>query len=131
MLRSIAAVIAGYVTLAVLTAGTIFLLGAAFPASYTPTNTGWVLFNLLYGALYAVVGGYVAGVIARRAEVGHGLALGILMVVLSLVTFVLTQTGQPPTGQPLWYSIALVVLALPTPVLGSYLRQRQRTARGA
>jgi hypothetical protein len=131
MLRSIGAVIAGYFTLAVLTAGTIFLLGTVFPASYTPTNTGWVLFNLLYGALYAVLGGYVTGLIAQRAEVRHGLALGIVMVVLSIVTFVLTQTGPTPTGQPLWYSIALVVLALPTPVLGGYLRNRQRTVRGA
>ena len=101
-----------------------------FPASYTPTNTGWVLFNLLYGALYAVVGGYVTGIIAQRAEVRHALALGIVMVVLSAALFILAQTSSTPTVQPLWYRVTLIVLALPAPVLGGYLRNRQRTARG-
>jgi hypothetical protein len=130
MLRSIGAVIAGYLTLTVLTAGTIFLLGAVFPASYTPANTGWVLFNLLYGALYAVLGGYVAGLIAHRAEVRHGLALGIVMVVINIALFIPAQTGSIPTVQPLWYHLALIALALPAPVLGGYLRNRQRAARG-
>lgn len=58
--QSIVALIAGYLVSAILTGVTIAVLGALFPESYKAENITWVVFNVIYGCAFAVIGGYVA-----------------------------------------------------------------------
>ena len=87
MLRSIFAVILGYIAIAVLlsvTSGILFLVlpqSTVSPDGSLPA-VGWIIFNLIYGTAFAAVGGYITARIAQRAEVRHALALGALIVLL-------------------------------------------------
>ena len=67
-----------------------------------------------------IVGGYVTALLAGRSELKHALGLGALSIAMSILE-VLTFTGQ----QPLWYSIALMFLSIPSVLIGGYFRVRQ------
>ncbi|MFG0252004.1 MAG: hypothetical protein ACF8NJ_03930, partial [Phycisphaerales bacterium JB038] len=97
MLRAIAAVIVGYVTLALwvmLTFSIAFLvLGKefAFQEGSTQVTFGWILVSIVLGLIGAVIGGLVAGLIGanpRRTPVkvlaGLVLVLGLLLAVAQL-----------------------------------------------
>ena len=124
--RSILAVIVGYCVTAIATAGIDFILGTLAPAAFPKpgedqaVGSSWLLLILGYSSIFAILGGYVTALVAKRSEVKHALALGIVMVMLSLVSM-LTYFGQ----QALWFQIGLLVLALPAALLGGYLRARQ------
>ena len=82
MLRSIGAIVAGYIATVILTMITIPLLGVIFPASLNPANTGWVIANIAYGAVFAGIGGYVAALVAQKSEIKHATILAVIMLVL-------------------------------------------------
>ena len=123
MLRSAAAVVAGYAVAAVLTMATFLVL---FPAMRTmsqapspPIPSRSQMFVILaMGIAAAVAGGWIAGLVARRAPFRHGLALGGLMVVLGAVHLVM-NFGQ----EPLWFELALMAIGLSGAALGGWLRQ--------
>lgn len=126
MLRSIAAVFAGYLTMVVGVVGFDAFLLVVFsdvfsrkPGPYE--GPAWILvLELVAAALIAGVGGWVCGWIARRAEVGHALVLGGLMLVLSIVSLV-GEAGW----KPLWSSIAMAVLPPLAMLYGARLRAEQ------
>jgi vacuolar-type H+-ATPase subunit I/STV1 len=126
MLRSIGAILAAYVTTVILTLITIPLVGAIFPASLNPQNTGWVLANVGYGALFALIAGYVCAYIAQKAEMRHVLILAGIMLVLSIMTFIASLPYLEETGQPAWYYPLLMLTGTPATILGGYLRLRQK-----
>jgi hypothetical protein len=70
----------------------------------------------LYRSAAAVVGGYVAALLAPNAPVGHAVILGAIGTLAALAG-VLTHLSMPH----LWYPIALVVTALPCSWLGGRL----------
>lgn len=112
MLQSLLAVIAGFAAMAVIvmiaTALAALLLvpggmramaapGAALPRRYLTAN-------LSGSTLAAFAGGMITARIAPTAPIGHGVALGALMVVMSLVS--MRQAGGT---QPRWYQLTLMV----------------------
>jgi hypothetical protein len=128
--RSILAVLVGYFVIAAAIIVTGVALTVLFPDASDPEGmrfraAPWLLFILGSGFVYAVAGGYVTAVVARRSEIKHALALGALMVVLGVVTLA-AEYGR----YPLWYQLGLVLIAVPGVVSGASLRARRvsRTA---
>jgi hypothetical protein len=70
--------------------------------------------------LYAVVGGYVAGWVARGGEIKHALAISVVIMALSATMFL---PGHP---DPLWFKLVTIAVTVPMPLLGGLLRKRAR-----
>jgi heme A synthase len=129
ILQSVGAVIAGYLVSALLTGITIAALGALFPESYRPENIGWVVFNVIYGCAFAVLGGYVVAWLAPSRPMAHALVLGVLMALFALLTSYAVSMSPPSpeyANQPGWYYPVLAVTVLPSIVMGAWLQQRYR-----
>jgi hypothetical protein len=134
ILRSIGAVLTGYILTGLLTFITVATLGALFPASYLPENVEWVVLNVAYGCLFAAAGGYVTAWLAPTHPTRHALALGLIMAVLAAITG-LAVAAAPPSpeyaSQPGWYYPALAVTVLPSVWAGAWFRTRAAPARRA
>lgn len=122
----VVAVIAGWATDIVGTQvfgfilGMILMLGAGLSGGELDVealaeSTGFLLFLLPCGLAFTVLGGGVAGVVARRDPVWHALAAGIL----SLLTSILMLLGGHE--QPFWFTVTGIVLTLPAALLGGFL----------
>jgi hypothetical protein len=128
ILQSVGAVIAGYLVSAILTAITIAALGALFPASYNPENLGWVIFNVIYGCAFAVVGGYVLARLAPSRPFIHATVLGMLMAIFAVLTGYAVASAPPSpeyANQPGWYYPVLAITVLPCILLGAWLYVRR------
>jgi putative membrane protein (TIGR04086 family) len=75
------------------------------------------------GALCTVLGGYVAGRIAKNLEIKHGALVGLGSLIL--VTLEQVISGKS-TSYPLWFEILGYLMAVPAGALGGYVAQRQR-----
>ena len=126
--KSIGALIAGYLLSALLTGVTIWVLGTLFPESYQPENAGWVVFNVVYGCVFAVIGGYVTARLAPSKPFRHALILGILMALFAAFTGYMTSVAPPSPEyalQPGWYYPVLAITVLPSILLGAWLFTRK------
>jgi hypothetical protein len=126
-IRSILAVIVGYAVFAV-SAGALFYLSGQDP--HGETTAPFMIFAVVYGAAFALLGGYVAGWIASRAPFAHGLAVASILALGAGVSLLAT-VGH---GY-IWSQITALTAMAPAAALGGYLRGRTlrhaRKARGA
>ena len=85
-----------------------------------------LLLMMSYSLLFSVSGGYVAGLVARRNEVSHAFALGLLQFCLGVAA-----TVRFYDTAPLWYHVAFLALLVPANVFGRMLRdtRKQRLSR--
>lgn len=128
MVRSILAVIGGYVTMVIGVGTLIALLMVIFmgglPEDMSQPYDGPVIvlvLEVVLGGFVAVGGGWVCGLIARRRELRHGVALAGLIGALG----VLSAMGEVGL-KPVW-SLVLVPVAAALGVLaGARLRQNAR-----
>lgn len=123
MTRSAAAVLAGYLLLAVSIAAKFWLI-RYFSPEILPApgedvfpHPGWLLALLGSDIALMIAAGYVTARVARRAPIAHAVVLGAVMVVLGL-TWMLVFRGW----LPLWYQVVLVSLAIPAAATGGSLR---------
>jgi heme A synthase len=122
--QSIGAVLAGYLVSAILTGVTIAVLGVLFPESYTAENIAWVIFNVIYGCAFAVIGGYVVARLAPMRPLTHATVLGVLMAIFALITGYAMSSAPPSpeyVNQPGWYYPVLAITVLPSILLGAWL----------
>jgi hypothetical protein len=126
MLKSIWAVVAGFLTVVVLSMGTDKVLEATgiFPP---PSEMGlfvtWMLaFALLYRTIYTVLGGYVTAWLAPQNPMKHVWILAIFGQIGGIMGVV---AGWNLSAH--WYPIALAVLAIPSVWLGGWLRTRKHS----
>lgn len=124
--RSILAVVVGYVVviLGAVGGGLVGALvagpeAAARAMEGEPLAAGPTLVVLVFGLLFAVLGGYVAALLARHRELRHATYLAVVMFLLSLVSMVM-YWGQ----QPAWFQFALLLLGPPAAVVGGWLKAR-------
>ena len=77
------------------------------------------------GGVMSVLGGLVAGVIARRNEVWHGLAAGMLS---SLFGKLVADSGSaaPTSGAEVWMAALATPLTIASAGLGGFLAARRR-----
>ena len=123
--RSVAALLAGFVVVVILSLGTDVVLHATgvFP------KLGQAMSNLLfflattYRTLYAIVGSYITARVAPYKPMQHALVGGLVGLILSVVGAVVSW-NKPELG-PHWYPLALVVTALPCAWIGGRIRIAQ------
>jgi hypothetical protein len=127
MRRSFAAIVGGYIAYAFLMGFTVLVLitlaATQFgPAAGTTRTTGAMAVEIVYSVLFAMFGGYVAALIARRAEVAHAAILAAVILLISVITVM--GTREPA---PLWYNATLTLLSAAGVIVGGMLRARQTT----
>ncbi len=123
ILRSVGAVLAGLLFVIIITTATDALLHATgiFPPWGKPMSDSLFLLAFAYRIVYGIVGGYITARLAPNQPVKHALLLGVVGFVLSLAGAVATWNRGPEFG-PKWYSLALIVIAIPTAWLGGKLK---------
>lgn len=119
--KSIWAVIAGFLTVFILSSGMDFMLetiGVFPPISSTMTySTGMLLVALLYRCSFTVMGGYVTAYLAPKDKMKHVIVLAVLGTIGGIVG---VFAGWNLSAH--WYPIALAVSAFPLVYLGGKLR---------
>jgi hypothetical protein len=127
ILRSIGAILAGIITIVILSNGTDAVLEAL--GVYPPVevqlehgfDTWWMaMLALINRAIYTVAGGYITAALAPNRPGRHAIILGIVGVTLSILGALATWGITPA-----WFSILLVVFALPGAWLGGKLRSNK------
>jgi hypothetical protein len=120
--RSILALLAGIVVGIVLSVGTdwgLHFIGLV-PA---PVQDGWpnelLLLAAVYRSIYGVIASYVIAWLAPNRPMGHSLLAGALGTLLSALGAAAMWSS---TGGQHWYSLALVLTAIPTAWIGAKLR---------
>lgn len=129
MFRSVGAVLAGFVaaTIIVLVSTLIavaLMLPPAGPGMMPEPTGSYLAVNLFCGLLAAIFGGWLAARLARRAPLGHAMAVGTIMLVLGLAVAAMESDGTSGR-QPGWYLYALPLIGWIGASLGGVLRSRQ------
>jgi hypothetical protein len=122
-LKSIGAVVAGFLVVALLSVITDSILETA--GIFTPPEAGfftpWMLVTaLIYRCIYTVLGGYITALLAPARPMRHVIILGSIGTVLAIVG---TIVGWNLSAH--WYPIALVITALPCTWLGGKLKKNK------
>jgi hypothetical protein len=125
-LRSTAAVVAGMFANMLLTLVVTAAVVFGFPSlvegstvTAAPPN-GYIVFNLLYSALFAGAGGWVAARLAPQPKMRTAFVYAMVLLALGTVYFVEARGGV----QPDWYLAGLMVLGVPAALLGGKLGAR-------
>ena len=116
-LRSIGAVAAGFVAVAVVSTLVDIVLHATgvYPPWGEPIGNGLSLLAAAYRVAITIAGGYVTARLAPTRPLAHAAALGLVGSVAATAAAVATWNLQ--LG-PHWYPLALVATALPCTWLG-------------
>jgi len=130
MPRSIGAVLAGVLAIILLSIGTDMALHATgiYPPWGQRMADSLFLLATAYRILFAVTGSYIAARLAPDRPMRHALMIGVVGLVLSLVGAVATRNEGPEFG-PKWYSLAIIVIAMPCAWAGGRLRDMQLRGR--
>ncbi len=129
--RSVAAVVSALLAVFVLSLGTdqILHMLQVYPPWGQRMSDPLFLLATSYRIVFNVAGGYIAARLAPYAPLRHALALGVVGLVLSGAGAIVA-IAKPELG-PVWYPIALVVLAVPCAWLGGRIAERSVTRRTA
>ena len=124
--RGVGAVVGGIMVGFALTVITDVALHATgvFPPWGQPVGDRPLMLATLYRIIYGAVSGYVAARLAAEEPMRYALIVGGIGFILSFVGAVATWNKGPAFG-PHWYSMALVVIALPSAWWGGRLREKQ------
>jgi hypothetical protein len=118
-LRSAGALLAGFVSMALLV-GVSVPLALALTGRFGPQpNAPYLAANIGFSLLAAIVGGFVCGWIAGRAPLAHSLALAAIVLVLGAVSAL-----QSAPTQPAWYPWTIAVAGAVGVLAGGLLRVR-------
>ena len=126
--KSIAALLAGFAVVVVLSLGTDVVLHALHV--YPPWGAsmvgfeGTLLLATIYRTIFGVIGSYITARLAPDRPMGHALVGGAIGVALRIAGAAGTWNKGPAFG-PHWYSLALIALAMPQSWLGGKFRVTQ------
>jgi hypothetical protein len=124
-LKSIGAVLAGFLIVVIFSTLTDTILEKAgiFPPPTEGLFVTWMLaLALAYRTVYTIVGGYVTAALAPANPSKHVTILGIIGTVMGCIGIYVGVVLF--TLSPMWYPIALAVLAFPSVWLGGRLKTR-------
>jgi hypothetical protein len=126
ILRSIGAVLAGFIAVAIISLATDVLLHATgvYPPWFQNMSTPLWLLATTYRILFGIGGGYISARLAPDRPMLHAMALGLLGLLASIAGVLGTWNKGPEFG-PKWYPIALVITAVPTAWAGAKLFEMQ------
>ncbi|HET9004641.1 MAG TPA: hypothetical protein VFN39_11625 [Gemmatimonadaceae bacterium] len=129
-LRSVLAIVAGFVLIGLLAFGTDGLAHAIRPDIFGPnsstSNMPYLVIAIIYVGVYATAGCWLAATLAGRRPMFHALLLGVLGLVFNLA-------AVPGMWSlfPHWYTVVSLILVMPFAWLGGRIRERQLERRGA
>lgn len=92
--------------------------------------TGWLLLTLVCNAIAAMIGGYVAAVIATNYELRTAMVVALLLCIVAIVSVSLPGNRGESLIRPGWFYVVWVVLPVPFVMLGAYVRQLLTTPAG-
>jgi len=124
--RSSVALLLGFILVVALSLGTDHLLQltGVYPSWGRPVlDPKLNLLALAYRCAYSVLGSYVAAVLAPRHPMRHGLILGLIGLLFSLLGAAVAIQNR---FGPAWYPLALAASALPCAWLGGLLGRSRR-----
>ena len=124
-LKSIGAVLAGFVTVFILSVMTDLILEklGVFPPIYEGLFVTWMLvLALAYRTAYTVLGGYVTAALAPQRAMKHVFVLAVIGTAAGTLGLVKTWGKAGPE----WYPIALVILAFPSVWFGGRLNAKSK-----
>ena len=128
ILRSVGAVVAGFVLVMVLALGTdgVLVLAKVFPPQDHPElySNGQYALITLYTALYSAVGAYLTARLAGSRPLAHALVLGVLGTLASIGG---AEANWHLAAGHEWYPIALILIALPSCWLGGFIFTKHKT----
>ena len=121
-LRSIVAVLAGVLSVIILSLATDVVLHASgvYPPWFQPMAEGLWILALAYRIVYGIAGGYIAARLAPNRPMIHAAIIGVIGLVLSIVGVAMHWNKGQEYG-PKWFGVALIVTALPCAWLGGRL----------
>ncbi len=126
VLRSIGAVLAGFLAVVILSLGTDVVLHATavFPPWGQPMSDALFLLATAYRIIYGAAGSYITARLAPDRPMKHALAGGVVGLALSIAGAVVARDLGPA-----WYSLAIIAIAMPCAWAGGRLREMQLRAR--
>lgn len=113
ILRSVVAVIVGYVVFAA-SAFAVFRLSGR-PA-HAPASVPFMLLTIASGVVFAALGGYVTGWLAGRRPLAHAVAMAAVLAAGATASLVSTLGHGA-----IWSQVAALILMAPSAVLGGWL----------
>jgi hypothetical protein len=134
MMRSILAIVGGYISMSVGIILVSLLFGRLFPGfvfANGQASPKYIIVNLAYSAVFAMLGGYISGLIAGKEPVKHALILAALCSLFFLMSLGAPMPKEGGPVEPVWYKISLLVLLTPSVAAGGLLRFRQLRSRAA
>lgn len=128
MLRSITAIIVGFVFIGALSVGADTLVHQLVPGAYDGANrltsTPYLLLTQAYVALFAIAGCYLCARLAPHSPMRHALILGALGLAFNIF-----GSYSRWADVPVWYHVVALTLTMPYAWMGGRLRERE-LARG-
>ncbi|HEV3036665.1 MAG TPA: hypothetical protein VHA33_02660 [Candidatus Angelobacter sp.] len=79
-------------------------------------SPGFVAFSIAYGIGFALLSGFVAGLISRRRDLITGMMLALIIAVPALISML------NPGGGTVWSQISALVLMAPSGLVGDWIR---------
>ncbi|HEV2148628.1 MAG TPA: hypothetical protein VGR37_14585 [Longimicrobiaceae bacterium] len=130
MLRSLAAILVGFVLIGGLALGADVVLRAALPGAFDASgrvdDVPVLLLMMGYVGLFAVTGCYLAARLAPGRPMLHALVLGVLGLAFNVAgTLAMWETA------PAWFHFASLLLVMPYAWVGGRLREVELKRRGA
>lgn len=113
-MRTFLAAVAGYLIFA---GSAVLLFQVTKVDPHSPAAVQFELLTVAYGIAFALLGGFVAGKIARRTDLKCGIALAFVIALGATVSMI----ARPGAGA-LWTQTAALVLFAPASLAGDWIR---------
>lgn len=134
-LKNIGAVLAGFLLTLILTRGTDILLEntGVFPTVEEQQKYGfnilWMnIVAILYRIIFTMFGGYLTAKLSASKPMRNVNILGIIGTIIAIIgNIVVSQIPEMADVLPLWFSIALVLIAYPSVRTGGKLATIKRS----
>jgi hypothetical protein len=118
--RTVIGIIAGNV---IFIASTLLLFYLARVDPHAPASPQFMLLAILYGVAFALLSGFLAGWISKRADIITGLVLACIIAVPAAITVI----SRPGEGA-VWSQTATLFLMAPAALLGDWLRKNRQSS---
>ena len=119
--RTLLAIVAGYVIFA---ASAVLLFHVANVDPHSPAGAGFMVLTIAYGLVFALLGGFTAGQIARRADLICGIGVALLIGLGATASMI----ARPGKGA-LWTQTAALLLFAPASLVGDWVRRKKAVQR--
>ncbi len=124
--RSIGAILAGFITVFVLSVVTDLVLEKIgfFPPATEPESYVWwmLLIALIYRSIYSVAGFYLTATLAPNRPMRHSIVLGIIGTLFAALGAIANWNLSAN-----WYPVLLVLVTLPCAWLGGRLAESRKS----